>query len=127
MKDPFASKKSSTRKKQIGMERGDFESMTKMRKQQLPEIEESIREALKDYSGENICIITVSEDENGLPNGSSIVMAGVGRMESQVAMAKALHAASNTAIEVLMDGAKGDVKAMIAVAGAVANLIQDEE
>lgn len=106
---------------------GNYEDMLKMRKKQLPKIQESIQDALKDYDGTSIAIIVMKEDENGMPDGSQVVMAGVSRMESQLAMGKALSTAADKTMEILMEGAKGDVKAMLAIASALVNVIEKED
>lgn len=110
-----------------GMERGNFAQMTKMRKQKLPQIQATIQDALKDYDGQSIAIIIQHEDENGMPESSTCVMAGVSRMECQIAMGKALSEASDKAMEVLMESAKGDVKAMLSIAAALVEVIDKEK
>lgn len=102
---------------------GNFGDMMKMREKKLPEIEDTIRKALKNYSGQNISIVIINEDENGMPEGCTLVMAGVGRMESQVSMAKSLRKASDKALESLVNSASGDVDAMLAVASAMIDSI----
>lgn len=111
----------------IGLKAGNYESMMKMRKKQVPAIEKSIQDIFKDYSGESVTIILQREDENGMPDHVSIVMAGVSRMECQIAMAKALDKASDKAMEVLIESAKGDPKALIAIAKAVINDTEVED
>lgn len=98
---------------------GGYREMVTSRKKNLPEIEATIQDILKDYAGENICIIIQREDENGLPDHSHVFMGGVSRLETQVAMAKTLDQTSHKAIELLMESSKGDVKAMLAVVQAV--------
>jgi len=127
MKDIFGDDKKNTKKYDSGVEEGNFEDMLKLRDKQLPKIEESIRDALKDYHGQNICILVGEEDENGYPSGTHVVMAGVGRMESQLYMARALSHASDQSLEILQDSAKGDVKAMLQVAKAMVNMIELDE
>lgn len=122
MKDVFSSGKG--KKVNVGMQRGGYKEMMEMRKKQLPDIEDTIRDALKDYEGQNVCVIVQHEDENGMPEHATIVMAGVGRMETQIAMAKALHNASKTAMEVLMKGADGNVDAMLEIASALVDDIK---
>lgn len=113
--------------KHVGMEVGNFESMTKMRKKQLPEIQATIQEALKDYDGGSISIIVIKEDENGMPIGHSLLMAGVSRMECQIDMAKSLDMASNSAMEVLLKGADGNIKAMMQIASAMAKHFKSQQ
>lgn len=105
---------------------GNFETMIKTRKKQLPKFQESIQDVLDGYEGESMCIIVMKEDENGMPAGSQVVMAGVSRMETQIAMGKALSQASDKAMEILMESAKGDIKAMLAIAAALVNVMEDK-
>ena len=110
-----------------GMKTGNFASMMKMRDKQLGDIQNSIRDVLKDYGGESIVIIVQKEDENGMPDHARMLMAGVSRMESQVAMSSALDKAARQAIEVLVDSAKGNPEALIKIAMAVAEDIKDNK
>lgn len=101
------------------MERGSFDSMMKMREKQLPDIQASIQDALKDYNGEAIAVLIQKEDENGLPAHVHIVMAGVTRTECQVAMAKALDRASVEAIGMMVEAANGDANALLEIAKSI--------
>lgn len=110
-----------------GLISGDYETMVKTREKELPHIQETIQEVLENYSGESICIVIQKEDENGMPEASQIFMAGVSRMECQLTLGKALNDASQQAIEILMESAKGDVKAMMTIAKALTKLIEKED
>ena len=103
---------------------GDYEKMMKLRAKRLPKIQESIQETLKNYAGESIVILIVKEDENGKPENTRMLMAGVSRMESQVFMSKSLDKASSRAVEMLMESAKGDTKAMLAIASTLIKLLE---
>ncbi len=105
------------------MKEGNFEDMIKLRKKQLPKLQESIQEILKDYHGRGITIIVQHVDENGNPDHSAVLMAGVSTIESQVAMVKTLRDAAHQGMELLMDSSKGDVQQMLAVANALVNLV----
>ena len=108
------------------LEVGNFESMVKKRKQKLPELQATIQDALKDYEGESICIIIQKEDENGLPEKTQVIMAGVSRMECQLRLSKALDEASGMALKYLVESAQGDLDAMLQIAAAIAGLANKE-
>lgn len=127
MKIDFNSKGKKDKNYDSDLINGNYEDMLKMRKKQLPKIQESIQEALKDYDGTSIAIIVMKEDENGMPDGSHVVMAGCSRMESQLAMGKALSMAADKTMEILMESAQGDVKAMLAIASALVNVMEKED
>lgn len=107
-------------KKNVSLTEGNFREMMKKREQQLPIIENNIREALEDYSGQNMCLIVINEDENGDPEGASVVMAGVSTMETQIKMSQVLHKLSNKSMEILMESASGNLPAMLQIATALA-------
>lgn len=106
---------------------GDYQSMMKMRKKQLPRFKDSIQEVLKDYDGQSIAIIVMKEDENGLPDGSHVIVAGCSRMETQIAMSKALSSTSDKVMEMIIESSKGDVKAMLSIASALVNIMEKED
>ena len=120
-------KKRGVKTDEVDMLRGDYEAMLKMRAKQLPKIQDAIRETLKDYEGTSIAIIVMKEDENGMPEGSHVVMAGCSRMESQIAMGKALSEASDKTMEILMESSKGDIKAMLSIAAALVNVMENDK
>lgn len=122
----FDSNNDKKKTKEIKMETGNFETQMKLRKKQVPKIEASIQEILKDYSGESITIIVQKEDENGQPDHARILMAGVSQMESQLAMSRALDRASDQAVEILLEGAKGDTQALIKIGIAMMQDIANE-
>ncbi|MCA9333845.1 hypothetical protein KC963_02255 [Candidatus Saccharibacteria bacterium] len=109
----------SKKHNQKSMGRASFDSMMKMREKQLPDIQASIQDALKDYNGEAIAVLIQKEDENGLPAHVHIVMAGVTRTECQVAMAKALDRASVDAIGMMVEAANGDANALLDIAKSI--------
>ena len=125
MKNIFENENSKVKKSELSQ--GSFRKMMEAREEELPELKDSIRRALKDYSGQNIAIIIIDEDENGDAEGASVLIAGVGKLESQIAMAKTLHRASETIVEDLMEVSKGDVKAMLQIASAIISDTVDED
>lgn len=125
MKNIFESENRKSKKSELSQ--GSFRKMMEAREEELPELKDSIRRALKDYSGQNIAIIIIDEDENGDAEGASVLIAGVGKLESQIAMAKTLQRASETIVEDLMEVSKGDVKAMLQIASAIISDTVDED
>lgn len=125
MKDIFGKDNKKSKHHVSGVSNGDYATMIKTRKEKLPEIEDTIREALKDYEGQSICIVIQNEDENGKPESHHIMMAGVSRMECQLAMAKSLSHASKQALDLLMESANGDVTAMLRIAAAMVDEIKE--
>lgn len=124
MKVNFNGKNSDEESVLVG---GNYQDMMKMRKKQLPKFKDSIQDALKDYDGASIALIVMREDENGMPDGSHILVAGCSRMEVQIALAKALDSASSKTMEMIMESASGDVKAMLAIASALVNISEKED
>lgn len=99
-----------------GIKSGDFETMMKMRKKQLPDIEKSINDMLKDYDGGLVAVIRISEDENGKADGDSMFLGGVSHISTQIRMGKALSKASDKMLEMILEACKGDPKMMLGVA-----------
>jgi ribosomal protein L21E len=106
---------------------GDYASMLKLRKETLSKIQDGIQDMLKDYDGQSITIIIQHEDENGMPDHTHVLMAGVGRLESQIAMGKALSDGADQVLELLMESTKGDTKAMLKLANAMMNTINHDK
>lgn len=105
---------------------GGYEAMIKTRKKKLPEMQEAVQDVLKDWGGENLAIILMKEDENGLPTGSHIIMTGCARPEMQIGLAKALNKTSETAIEQLIDTAKENPEILIKVMSAIVDMVKED-
>jgi len=116
----------NTKTSRINMRTGGFKEMMEARAEMLPEIEKNIREALKNYNGQNMCLIVMDEDENGAPNGAQVLLCGVGRMETQFKLAETINLAADDAFKALVDGAGGDVDALKQVARLLKAKIERE-
>ena len=108
------------------MSRGNYGDMLKMREKELPDMQKNIEQAFEHFHGQNVVVIIMEEDENGEPTGHRMVMTGVGTMQNQIALGKALHKASHMAIEALMEGAKGDLRATLEVAQALSEELKED-
>lgn len=125
----FNNKKKNSKKgvnSKITVEESDFEGMLKARAEHLPEIEKNINKVLKDYTGAQMAIVVIVEDENGEPEGSQLLVTGTGRVSSQVALAKALHQASHETIETLMEVVKENPDMLMTLLGDVASLLKED-
>lgn len=114
--------KSKKRKEvdEVGMQNGSVKDLEKQRKAKMAEFQDSINELFEDWTGAPITIVMVEEDEDAKPIGVKTLMAGAGRPESQMRMAKALDKASNKAVEILARGvAQLDLPDMLKAVGQV--------
>lgn len=125
MKVNFSSSNNSGKDKASKIQAGTYEDMIKMRKKQLPELEETIQEVLKDYDGGMIAIMQVKEDENGMGEGHSVFIGGVGHVSTQIQMGKALMQASDQIRDLMIESAKGDPKALKGILGALVEEMLD--
>ena len=98
------------------MSTGGFEAMIKAREEKLPRMQEVIQDILDDWTGTAIAIVMVNEDENGKPESHSTIMTGVGNPKSQLKLAKALNQASESAMDALLEAAKGDTASLVKTA-----------
>lgn len=103
---------------------GNYETMLKFRAKKLPEIKESIQDLFKDYDGGSVAIVIMKEDENGMPSGRHLFMAGVSRPEVQFMLGKALNDASEEAIDCIMEEAKKSPEHLIAVTKMMAEMLE---
>jgi hypothetical protein len=79
--------------------KGSFEQMMKVRQANLKDIEKSINDVFKGYSGEMIAVVRVHEDENGEPESSTIFVGGVATYSASMSMMRALSEARETVAE----------------------------
>lgn len=100
---------------------GDYEDMQNIRKKNLKKMQSAVEDALSSWEGQNIALVVIKEDENGEPSGSHVVMTGVSRLGSNVAMIKSLQTCAEAAVRQLMDSVKGEPDAMMQVAKALLN------
>lgn len=103
----------------IGLKRGGFKDVKKERKEQLPKIQERINKFFKDYKGENLALVTIKEDEKGNPESTDMQIIGIGSALSLAFLSKSLDDASKTALDALVNSAKGSFAASIEVAQAI--------
>lgn len=74
---------------------GSFEDMLKAKSHQLPKIQSDLERIFKNYTGEMVAVIIIHEDENGVPESNTSLIAGVGRAESQIALMRAMESQQN--------------------------------
>lgn len=106
---------------------GNFEAMLKEREKVMGKLQGDIQEILQDYHGQNIAIIVVEEDENGMPTESKTFIGGVSTIESQLVMGRSLNKASDNLRDMLIESAKGDVKKLLSIANVLASMIEEDE
>lgn len=102
---------------------GNYEAMLKFRAKKLPEIQKEIQDLFKDYDGGSVAIVIMKEDENGMPSGRHLYMAGVSRPEVQFMLGKVLNDASEDAIDCIMEQAKKSPEHLIAVTSMMAEML----
>lgn len=106
--------------------KGGYEGMIKKRKAEMGHIEKEVNTILKDYDGEMLAIIRITEDENGKPEATHAYIGGVASIEAQLKMGKALSEAADNMRDILLDAVKGDPKMISSLLGSVVEGILDE-
>lgn len=100
---------------------GSFEDMIKTRKAGLPDYEEEIQEQLEDYDGGLIAIIRVEEDENGKASKIRATVVGAAHISSQLRLIRGLDKLGERLRDELIESAKGNVEAMLAIITEIAD------
>lgn len=122
----FNKKNKSGKVRESVMQRSDYEGMLKSRKEHLPHLQKGIQEIFKDYDGTSMAIIIVKEDENGLPVDTQVLMGGVARPVTQMYLGKALTEASKDVMNLLLEGASGDVDKLLSLVKDLEKLMKDD-
>lgn len=112
----FDGKKKRVNSSKVGMDTKSYEELLEKRESQMEELMDGIQQMFEDWTGEVMAIVIVEEDENGMPTGTRSMIAGAGRVQSQVRLAQALDKTSEQALKVLAEGvaSPGSKKEMLA-------------
>jgi hypothetical protein len=119
--------KNTSGKKVSSLSVGDYQKMVDMRKERLSDFQETIQGLMDNYEGQNMAILIVKEDENGLPIGTRELLLGVGRMESEIELSKALHKTSKDAIDLLFEQVDGNSEATKHLVKLLLEVLNEEE
>ena len=73
---------------------GDFAKMMEIRAKEYPELRRDLDKLLGSWNGQLICAMVIDEDENGEPDGVKIMLSGVSRFTSTLALSESLEKVS---------------------------------